>query len=92
MGDTTEAAGATATSSLDNEDSDPKDRFVNLFHLVNALVPDEQNVTVVRPDTPVREALDLMRENGFSQLPVMEGDRVIGVFSYRSFANRINSR
>jgi CBS domain-containing protein len=89
--DTTEAAGATATSSLDNEDSDPKDRFVSMFNLVNALVPDEQNVIAVRPDTPVRDALDLMNKNGFSQLPVMEGDSVIGIFSYRSFANRIAS-
>lgn len=36
----------------------------------------------------MREALDLMREHGFSQLPIVEGDQVLGVFSYRSFANR----
>jgi CBS domain-containing protein len=92
--DDVNALGATevpATASLGNEDSDPKDTFISIFNLVNALVPDEQNVIAARPDTPVRDALELMRANGFSQLPVMERDSVIGVFSYRSFANRIAS-
>jgi CBS domain-containing protein len=62
--------------------------LVALFHLVNSLLPDEQNVVSVPPSTLVREALELMRVHGFSQLPVMEGDLVLGVFSYRSFAAR----
>jgi hypothetical protein len=85
------ATGVAATASLDNEDPGPKSTFTSMFNLVNALLPDEQNVIAARPDTPVRDALDLMRENGFSQLPAMERDSVIGVFSYRSFANRIVS-
>jgi hypothetical protein len=32
-----------------------------------------------------------MQTNGFSQLPVIEGDLVLGIFSYRSFAKRVTS-
>ena len=63
--------------------------FVGMFHLVNSLLPDEQSILSVRPDTHVRDALELMRQHGFSQLPVMEADLVLGVFSYRSFAKRV---
>lgn len=62
---------------------------VAMFHRVNSLLPDEQNVVSVSPGTLVREALDLMRKHGFSQLPVVEGDEVLGVFSYRSFSTRV---
>lgn len=62
---------------------------VSMFHRVNSLLPDEQNVVSVSPGTLVSEALDLMRKHGFSQLPVKEGDEVLGVFSYRSFSARI---
>lgn len=34
----------------------------------------------------VSEALELMRKNGFSQLPVVEGKEVLGIFSHRSFS------
>jgi len=61
---------------------------VAMFHRVNSLLPDEQNVVSVSPGALVREALELMRKHGFSQLPVMEGDEVLGVFSYRSFSAR----
>jgi CBS domain-containing protein len=63
--------------------------FVGMFHLVNSLLPDEQSVLSVPPDTRARDALQLMQQYGFSQLPVMEGDLVLGVFSYRSFAKRV---
>jgi hypothetical protein len=59
--------------------------MVAVFHLVNNLLPDEQSIVSVRPGTLVREALALMQHHGFSQLPVMEGELVVGVFSYRSF-------
>ena len=60
--------------------------MVALFHLVNSLLHDEQSVVSVRPGTLVHEALALMRQYGFSQLPVIEGGLVVGVFSHRSFA------
>jgi CBS domain-containing protein len=65
------------------------DSLVSLFHRVNGLIPDEQAVICVAPNAPVVRALELMEEHGFSQLPVMEGDAVIGVFSYRSLARRV---
>jgi len=85
---TLSTGGDPVTASLDEEEPVQSESFVSLFHLVNSLVPDEQNVLAVRPGTSIREALDVMRVHGFSQLPLMEGDLVLGVFSYRSFANR----
>jgi len=40
----------------------------------------------VSSETKVCDALRLMLERGFSQLPVIEGNEVLGTFSYRSFA------
>ncbi|MEP6389007.1 MAG: CBS domain-containing protein [Halioglobus sp.] len=57
----------------------------DLFHLVNQAVPEAQNLVTVTADTLVQDALDIMFENNFSQLPVLEGDQVLGVFSHRSF-------
>lgn len=76
------------TAGLDGEGSDKQASFIGLFHLVNNLVPNEQAILAVQSDTSVREALNLMREHGFSQLPIVESEQVLGVFSYRSFANR----
>lgn len=60
-----------------------------VFHLVNSLLPEDQNVTTIPHDTPVMQALVLMEEHGFSQVPVMTGDTVIGVFSHRSLSRRM---
>jgi CBS domain-containing protein len=43
----------------------------------------------VLPETPVQEALDLLNTHGFSQLPVMVGQQVLGMFSYRSFSQAV---
>jgi CBS domain-containing protein len=56
------------------------------FHTVNRVLPEGQQVTAVDPSTPAREALAIMRERGFSQLPVRQGRSVLGIFSYRAFA------
>lgn len=57
-----------------------------LFHRINRIIPVEQKVLTIAPDTPAREAVALMRRHGYSQVPVVAGDTVLGVFSYRSFA------
>ena len=72
----------------DEPEEQARGSVVAMFHRVNSLLPDEQNVVSVSPGTLVREALELMRKRGFSQVPVMEGDEVLGVFSYRSFSAR----
>lgn len=56
------------------------------FHQVNNLIPDDQELLSILPDTPVLQAIKLLRENRFSQLLVKQGDEVLGVFSYRSFS------
>jgi predicted transcriptional regulator len=56
------------------------------FHRVDSLIPDGQEVFWVPPDMPALEALQAMRERGFSQVPIKTGNEVLGVFSYRSFA------
>jgi CBS domain-containing protein len=78
----------TASPDEEPQVTDVASSVVGVFHLVNSLLPDQQNVVSISPGTPVREALKLMRKYEFSQLPVMEGDLVVGVFSYRSFAAR----
>lgn len=58
----------------------------DLFHFVVEAVPPEQQILTVPSETQVRDALQLMLEREFSQLPVMEGTEVLGTFSYRSLA------
>jgi predicted transcriptional regulator len=61
------------------------------FHTVNHVIPDDQVLTTIPPNMLVTEALEIMRKNHYSQLPVLSGERIIGVFSYRSYAEEITS-
>lgn len=63
--------------------------ITELFHLVKSLIPENQELVCVKPDTTVAEAVQIMRRHGYSQLPVTEGDAVLGIFSYRSFTSRL---
>jgi predicted transcriptional regulator len=63
----------------------------SFFHMVNRVLPDGQVVLSVPPEMPAREAITLMRERGFSQVPVVQGRTVLGVFSYRAFALEVAS-
>ncbi len=56
------------------------------FHVVNSVIQDGSEVVTVPPDMSAQQALALMREHGFSQVPVMKGKAILGVFSYRAFA------
>lgn len=58
----------------------------DLFHLVKKVLPEAQELVTFPAGKPVSEALALMRERNFNQVPVVEGNEVLGVFSYRSFA------
>lgn len=64
----------------------PAESVAKLFHRLNRVIPENQVVAVVAPTTKVSEALQTMKKMGYSQLPVVEGDAVLGTFSYRSLA------
>ncbi|MCA9671390.1 MAG: CBS domain-containing protein [Myxococcales bacterium] len=62
------------------------ERLSAFFHMVNRLLPPDQVVLAIPPEMPAGEALSLMRANGYSQLPVKQGESVLGLFTYRAFA------
>ena len=66
--------------------ADNRPCLTELFHRLNSLIPDEQKLETIPPSMAAAEAIDLMRKRRFSQLPVVEENEVLGVFSYRSFA------
>jgi len=63
--------------------------LAELFHLVKSLIPEGQDLVVVLPEMTVAEAIQLMEKRDFSQLPVIAGQAVLGVFSFRSLALRL---
>ena len=65
-------------------DSQPAAPIVELFHMVQSLIPEGQQVATIPPYTRVADAIELMNDQRFSQLPVVSGNAVLGVFSYRS--------
>lgn len=65
------------------------DDLTNAFTRLDNALDEAQIVRAVEPDTTVAEALALMDTHNYSQLPVMAGDRVLGVFSYRSLARGV---
>lgn len=81
---------------IENEDVDP--RWSTLQGIVRALEEaagkertlDEimtSDVISVREDTSIREAIDLMKTHGFSQLPVVEEGRPVGTVSERGIVH-----
>jgi predicted transcriptional regulator len=62
-----------------------------LFHRINRIIPQDQDVLTVPPNCLVRDAVALMRHHGYSQVPVVDGREVLGVFSFRSLAQEAAS-
>lgn len=58
----------------------------DLFHRINRIIPETQQLLTVSPTCPARDAVALLQANGYSQVPVVKSGGVLGVFSYRSFA------
>ncbi len=56
-----------------------------LFHRINRIIPENQEILAIPPTCTVREAVQLMRRHGYSQVPVLQDSEVLGVFSFRSF-------
>jgi predicted transcriptional regulator len=63
--------------------------ITDLFHRLNNVLPVDQKVVSVSPDTLALDALRTMDAHGYSQLPIMVGKEVFGLFSYRSFARTV---
>jgi hypothetical protein len=70
------------------ESGEPPSKF-HVLYQVNDLVPEGQQLRSISPDTRASDALKLMRELGYSQLPVVHNGEVVGVFSHRSFADGV---
>lgn len=60
------------------------------FHEVGNIFPGETNVESIRGETPVAEALKIMLEKRYSQLPVEENGMVRGAFSFWSLAHQLS--
>ena len=50
----------------------------DLFHLVKQVLPETQELITFSSEMPVAEALEVMRKKNISQVPVKEGDEVLG--------------
>lgn len=59
-----------------------------LFHRLARAIPENQELLCLKPDMAAREAIQLMGQHFYSQAPVMTGSKVLGVFSFRSFAQQ----
>jgi predicted transcriptional regulator len=57
-----------------------------VFHRINRIIPQDQVVLSVPPKCRVRDAIALLKKHGYSQVPVVHEGEVLGVFSFRSFA------
>jgi len=69
---------------------DEKERSLkDLFHLIKNVLSEDQTLITFRPEMPVIEALAEMRKHNYSQVPVLKHNEVLGVFSYRSFAENV---
>ena len=77
---------AEASVRLVISGADDRPCLTELFHRINSLIPDDQTLETISPSMIAADAIELMRERRFSQLPVVEGTEVLGIFSYRSFA------
>jgi CBS domain-containing protein len=77
---------ANSTPVLGTKQTTVPQSIAGLFHRLNRVIPENQIVTKVAPTTPVSDALRMMKKAGYSQIPVMEGEAVLGLFSFRSLA------
>ena len=51
----------------------------------------DQELLTILPNCQVRDAVVLMQKHGYSQVPVVKNGEVLGVFSFRSFAQEAAS-
>lgn len=59
------------------------------FHRLGRILSDDQQLQCIEQTATVKKAFQIMELHGYSQLPVSSGNRITGMFSYRSFAREI---
>lgn len=64
--------------------------LIGVFHQVNNVLPENQKLACLDFSTPVSEAFEIMKRRKFSQIPILAGNQTMGLFSYRSFAQKID--
>jgi predicted transcriptional regulator len=65
------------------QDIDP---LLGFFHTVNRIIPVDQKLLSISPSMKAHTAVQLLNQNKYSQVPVIDNNRVLGMFSYRSFS------
>lgn len=63
----------------------------DVFHRLSHVIAADHSLVTLPPSAAIGEALMLMSRQNFSQIPVVVGTHVLGVFSYRSFAQNISA-
>lgn len=63
--------------------------LTTLFNRLSRVVPESQTLIVLDPDVRAQDAIATMTAECISQVPVVRQNRVLGIFSYRSFAQRL---
>jgi len=63
--------------------------ITDLFHRLNRVLPEGQQVLTVPGEMLASEALKLLRQHHYSQVPVIVAGEVLGLFSHRSFSEAI---
>ncbi|GLW56808.1 CBS domain-containing protein [Kitasatospora phosalacinea] len=76
------------TAPLDEPQTPARPDELHMFHRVSYLLSGDGPVTVPADHT-VPETLKIMNGLGFNQVPVVAGNEVLGLFSHRSFTERL---
>jgi CBS domain-containing protein len=74
---------------VDDSDTPAGSEYSKRLFEVLSVIPADQRLVTVPPDTQVADAIAVLDKHGFSQLPVVNDGGVLGVFSYRSYARAV---
>ncbi len=80
---------ATAPNgSAQSPNGPPRDAhaFTDLASLIGRALTQYKDIVTVSPETPAREAIRLLTQYCFWQVPVVDRGQVAGLFSYRSYS------
>lgn len=76
---------AISDTAADGEENS----LARAFHKLSRVIAENQRLVTLSPLTRVGEALEIMRSGNFSQVPVVVGSEVIGMFSHRTLAEGV---